>query len=94
MDLVKDLEIISELLKLKLLVLESLILLKKELFLNMNSMVTLLLKLLYNSMLVMPMDLSPQFINLKKSQPLKIKLSLLLLENNSTKSLMILLKMS
>jgi hypothetical protein len=93
MDLVKDLETISELPKLKPLVLDLLTLLKKELFLNMNSPVKSLLKLLLLSMLVMLMELFPPFLNLKKSPPLKIKESLLLLVNNSKKLLWMKLKM-
>lgn len=93
MDLVKDLEIILELLKLKPLVLDLLTLLKKELFSNMNSPVKSLLKLLLLSIPVMLKELFPPFINLKKSPPLKIKESLLLLVNNSKKSLWMKLKM-
>jgi len=93
MGLVKDLEIILELLKLKPLVLDLLTLLKKELFLNMNSLVKSQLKLLLLFMPVMLMDLSPLFINLKKSPLLKIKQSLLLSVNNSKKLLWMKLKM-
>jgi hypothetical protein len=93
MDLVKDLETILELLKIKPLVLDLLTLLKKELFLNMNSLVKSQLKLLLLFMPVMLMDLSPLFINLKKSPLLKIKQSLLLSVNNSKKLLWMKLKM-
>jgi hypothetical protein len=93
MDLVKDLETILELLKIKPLVLDLLTLLKKELFLNMNSLVKSQLKLLLLFMPVMLMDLSPLFINLKKSPLPKIKQSLLLSVNNSKKLLWMKLKM-